>query len=154
MKKIVIGIVIGSLMVAASMFIAMPKMMLVERISPYGYDETVRLIETAVTNGNWVISRTMDMQKSLAKHGKTVGNVSVIKICEANHAANILQDDDAMFVSVMMPCSIAVYDKSDGRTYVSTMNAGLMGRMFGGTVAKVMAGPVAREAAAFTAFLK
>jgi hypothetical protein len=33
------------------------------------------------------------------------------------------------------------------------MNAGLMGRMFGGTVADVMAGAVARETAVFTSFL-
>jgi hypothetical protein len=46
-----------------------------------------------------------------------------------------------------------VYEKTDGKAYVSTMNAGLMGRMFGGTVAKVMSGPVARETAEFTRFL-
>ena len=57
------------------------------------------------------------------------------------------------FLSVMMPCSIAVYEKADGKTYVSTMNSGLMGKMFGGTAAAVMAGPVAKDTAAFTSFL-
>jgi hypothetical protein len=32
------------------------------------------------------------------------------------------------------------------------MDARLMGRMFGGTVAEVMAGPVAKETATFTQF--
>ncbi len=64
-----------------------------------------------------------------------------------------MKDDKAMFVTVMMPCSISVYEKSDGNVYVSTMNAALMGRMFGGTVAKVMSGPVAAETAGFTSFL-
>lgn len=154
MKKIIVGIVAGAVLLGIAMFTAMPKMMLIEKVSPYGHDETVQMIQRAVTNGGWEISRTMDMQKSLAKLGKQVGRATVIKICEPNHASVILNDDDAMFVSVMMPCSIAVYEKTDGHTYVATMNAGLMGRMFGGTVAEVMAGPVAREAAEFTAFLK
>jgi uncharacterized protein (DUF302 family) len=153
MKKIVIGIIIGAVSVAVIMKMAMPGMMLIERTSPFGVDETVQRIESAVTNGGWEISRTMDMQKSLAKLGQTVPRVTVIKICEPHHAAAIMNDDKALFVSTMMPCSIAVYEKTDGKTYVSTMNAGLMGRMFGGTVAKIMSGPVARETAEFTRFL-
>lgn len=58
-----------------------------------------------------------------------------------------------MYVSVMMPCSIAVYQKNDGKTYVSTMNNGLMGKMFGGVVAEVMGGPVAANEEKFMAFL-
>lgn len=153
MKKLLTGIAIGAVAVGAAMMAAMPKMMLVERVSPFGLDETVQRIQSTVTNGGWEISRTMDMQKSLARLGQTVQRVTVIKICEPHHAAAILNDDKAMFVSTMMPCSIAVYEKTDGKTYVSTMNAGLMGRMFGGTVAKVMSGPVARETAEFTRFL-
>jgi uncharacterized protein (DUF302 family) len=154
MKKIGIGIVAGALLLGIAMFTAMPKMMLIEKPSSYGHDETVQRIESAVTNGGWEISRTMNMQKSLAKLGKEIRRVTVVKVCEPNHAAAILNDDDAMFVAVMMPCSIAVYDKTDGKTYVSTMNAGMMGRMFGGTVAEIMGGAVAEEAAAFTSFLE
>jgi len=153
MKKLLTGAAIGAILVGAAMMVAMPKMMLIERVSPYELDETVQRIQAAVTNGGWEISRTMDMQKSLAKIGQTVPRVTVVKICEPHHAAAIMNDDDALFVTTMMPCSIAVYEKTDGKTYVSTMNAGLMGRMFGGTVAKVMSGPVARETAEFTRFL-
>jgi hypothetical protein len=45
----------------------------------------------------------------------------------------------------MMPCTIAVYEKSDGSVWASNMNAGLMGGMFGGVVGEVMAGPVAES---------
>ena len=154
MKKIIIGIIIGAILMAVIMVSLMPKMMLIEQVSPYDYAETIQQIQSAVTNGGWEISRTMDMQKGLVKHGKAVPNVTVIKICEPSHAAEIMNDDDALFVTVMMPCSIAVYDKKDGKTYVSTMNAQLMGRMFGGTVADVMGGAVASESASFVSFLK
>jgi hypothetical protein len=55
-------------------------------------------------------------------------------------------------LSVMMPCTIAVYAGADGVTRISTLNAGLMGRMFGGEVSAVMAGPVAKDQAEFVKF--
>jgi uncharacterized protein (DUF302 family) len=153
MKKVLSGIVIGFVLFSVIAKLAAPNMMLKERVSSLAYEETVAKIESAVTNGGWEISRKMDMQKSLSKFGKEVPRVTLLKICEPNHAANILNDDDAMYVSLMMPCTISVYEKSDGTVYVGTMNAGLMGRIFGGTVADVMAGSVAPETAEFTAFL-
>lgn len=153
MKKLIIGMVIGFALFAGIAKISAPSMMLKERPSPLGYDETVAKIESAVTNGGWEISRKMDMQKSLAKLGQTVPRVTLLKICEPHHAAKIMNDDDAMYVSLMMPCTISIYEKSDGQVYVATMNAGIMGHIFGGTVAEVMGGSVAPETAAFTAFL-
>lgn len=41
-------------------------------------------------------------------------------------------------ISVFMPYTVSVYPKSDGRTYVSAMNAALMGEMFDGTAAEIM----------------
>lgn len=44
-----------------------------------------------------------------------------------------------------MPCTISVYEKSDGRVYIGTMNAALLGRMFGDTVAETMNEKVAAD---------
>jgi len=41
-------------------------------------------------------------------------------------------------VSTMMPLGIGVYETKDGSVYMSEMNIGLMGMMFGGTIADVM----------------
>jgi uncharacterized protein (DUF302 family) len=38
----------------------------------------------------------------------------------------------------MMPCRVSIYEKSNGKVYVSWMNTGLMGGLFGGLVAEVM----------------
>jgi hypothetical protein len=51
----------------------------------------------------------------------------------------------------MMPCTIAVYEKANGSVALGTLNAGLLGRLFGGVVAEVMAGPVARAQQRFVA---
>jgi uncharacterized protein (DUF302 family) len=44
-----------------------------------------------------------------------------------------------------MPCTISVYEKSDGKVYIGTMNAELLGKMFGGTVAEIMGDSVAAD---------
>ena len=62
----------------------------------------------------------------------------LVNLCQANHAYSILQEDENKKVSVFMPCTISVYKKADGKTYVGALNAGLLGKMFGGTVAEVM----------------
>ena len=71
--------------------------------------------------------------------------VRLVNLCHPQHAAKILSEDGARLVSVMMPCTIAVYEKSDGSIWAANMNASLMGGMFGGVVSEVMAGPVAES---------
>jgi hypothetical protein len=37
-----------------------------------------------------------------------------------------------------MPIEIGIYEDKSGRVYVSELNVGLLGKMFGGTIAEVM----------------
>lgn len=152
MKNLVIGIIIGAIGMGVAGWLIMPSLMIKEVESPLGYAETLAQLENNVTNGGWKVSANMRLDKSLAKDGRTVLPVASVKICQPDHAEKVLKDDNARFLSVMMPCSIAVYEKTDGKTYVATMNAGLMGKMFGGTAAEVMAGSVADETAEFVKF--
>jgi len=152
MKNLLIGIIIGAVLALVGVVKIMPKLMMAEMQSPMGYEETIAQLQDNVTNAGWQVSALMRLDKSLAKEGKTVLPVASFKICHPDHAETVLKDDDARFLAVMMPCSIAVYEKADGKTYVATMNSGLMGKMFGGTAAEVMAGPVAEETAEFIKF--
>jgi uncharacterized protein (DUF302 family) len=60
--------------------------------------------------------------------------------------------DNARFVSVMMPCTISVYEKEDRNIYIAHMNAGLMGEVFGGVISEVMSGPVTEQQNRFVDF--
>ncbi|MEN7973763.1 MAG: DUF302 domain-containing protein, partial [Verrucomicrobiota bacterium] len=131
----------------------MPKQMIKERKSPLGYEETIAKIEQNVKDSGWIISSTKHLDKSMAKYGKDVPPTTLINICQPDHAEAILQDDSARYISIMMPCTISVYEKSDGSTYVATMGMKLMGKMFGGLIAEVMGGAVATEEETFTHFL-
>ena len=50
-------------------------------------------------------------------------------------------------VCTLMPCTFGVYEGSDGKVYISSMNQHLMGEMFGSTIAKVMSEYVMRDQA-------
>lgn len=73
------------------------------------------------------------------KHGdKDVLPVMLVELCKLFHASKILVEDDARIISVMMPCTISVYEKNDGKTCIGHTNTELLGQMFGGVVAEVI----------------
>lgn len=152
MKQTITGILIGLALGLVICALAVPKLMLKEQVSPLGYEETIAHITQKVEDGGWKVSAAMRLDQSLAKEGKKVLPAASLKICQPDYAERVLLDDDARFLAVMMPCSIAVYEKADGKTYISTMNSGLMGRLFGGTAQSVMGGPVAKETREFVQF--
>lgn len=152
--NLILGFFIGITVTGISIWLIMPGMMLTERASPYGIEETVKKITTNAKAEGWVISAIQPLHQSVKKHGGgDLPPVILISLCQANHAYNILKEDTNKVISVMMPCTISVYQKSDGHVYVGTMNAGLLGTMFGGTVADVMGGTVAAQQHKFIAFL-
>ncbi len=55
-------------------------------------------------------------------------------MCEPQAAADILKHDKLKKIAVMMPCKVAIYQKSDGKTYISIMNMNLLGTAFGDVV--------------------
>ena len=97
-----------------------------EKESLFGFNETVELLVTAATDREWANPATHDLQNSLAKAGKSVRPVKVIEICKPAYSGAMLEKSDERIVSVMMPCRISIYEKADGKIYVSTIN----GRMF------------------------
>ena len=150
---ILLGVVLTCLLVGAGAFLVFPKLMLHERPSPLGLDATVGKITQTALDAGWVVQSVVELEKSVKKNGGgDVLPVRLVNLCEARHAAEILRDDSARKVSVLMPCTISVYQKADGRAYIGTLNAGLLARFFGGVVARVMGGPVSADQARFTAF--
>ncbi len=132
----------------------MPGLMLKEYQSPFGVEETVvKIKQNAIAQG-WVVSNVTPLNESVKKHGGgSLPIVRLVNLCQAHHAFKILKEDRTKIISVMMPCTISVYQKTDGKTYIGIMNAGLLGKMFGGMVAKVMGVEVAKQQQAFISFI-
>ncbi len=147
-----IGFVLGAAVLGAVLWRIAPRLMLSERRSPLGLDETVSRIEEAAKAAGWNVQSVLPLEESVKKQGgPEVRPVRLVNLCKGEYSGKILAEDGARLVSVMMPCTISVYQKSDGTVWMGSMNPGLLGRMFGGVVSEVMAGPVAREQARFLA---
>jgi uncharacterized protein (DUF302 family) len=127
---------------------AMPSMMIVTKECALDFDNTVATLEKRVPEHGWVLSggKAMDMNVSLAEHGVTFKpRVKLIKLCKAEYAESVLTTD--RHVSCLMPCTMAVWEGDDGKTYLSEMNMGLMAKLFGGNINRIMGGKVAKEEA-------
>ena len=141
MKNTIIGFILGAITIAFLGWNMMPNMMLKEVKSPYGVEETVAKIKANAEAKGWVIPSVQPLHKSIKKHsgGKhIIPPVMLVNLCNAEHAYNTLAEDQNKKVSVFMPCTISVFEKTDGTVWVAYMNAGLVGDMFGGAVAEAM----------------
>ena len=142
MKKIIksLGLVLlGAVLMGGLMFAMAPSMMVHQLKSPYGVDETVKKISENAIKQGWSVKKVSDMQKSIKKKlGKDILPTKVMKLGQSKYAHALISKDDTQFVAAMMPHSVAVYQNSDGNTYVSSMNMALMGKIFGGETERIM----------------
>jgi uncharacterized protein (DUF302 family) len=140
------GLVSGALLAGVLAWTLMPGMMIHQRPSKLGFDETVSALEKSIVDNGWTHSGTRDLRKSLSKQGVEFPHrVKIVELCKPEYAADVLGSD--RFVATLMPCAIAVYETDAGEVMISSMNTGLMGKMFGGNIAKVMGRSVARDEA-------
>lgn len=116
-------------------------LMFSERLSPYTVEETTARIQQniqAAGNG-WSISGLRNPAKPIEAEGGNVLPVLLIEACSAQYSGPILKDDGVRFLSLLMPCKISVYKKSDGKVYIGYLNAGMIGSLFGPLVGDIMA---------------
>jgi uncharacterized protein (DUF302 family) len=66
--------------------------------------------------------------------------MKILSLCKPVYAYDILKNDNDKRVSAIMPCRIGVYQSENGKVFIAGMNMGLMSKMFGGNIAKVMSG--------------
>lgn len=156
MKQFLLGFVLGPVLVLVVLAVFLraraAELMLPEQRSPHSVEVTVQRLTDAAKAGGWVVSSVANLDESVAKNGgPKVRPVRLVNLCQAQHAGRILGDDSARRVAVLMPCTIAVYEKQDGSVWVAAMNPGLIAPLFGGVVAEVMGGAVAKEQAGFLA---
>jgi uncharacterized protein (DUF302 family) len=133
-----IGLAAGALIAIFVVYKMAPGMMLKEDPSPHNFEKTVADFEAAVLNQGWKIPAVHDLQNTMYKFGKTVRPVKVFELCHPDHADKILRESEERIVSTMMPCRVAIYEKADGKVYMSRMNSSLMAGMMGGIINEVM----------------
>jgi uncharacterized protein (DUF302 family) len=112
--------------------------MFFESQSKYDFDKTIEQLKAAVEKKTWKLTAIHDLQQTMKTYGKDVLPVKVFAVCHPKHSSKILERDDERIVSCMMPCRISVYEKSDGKTYISRLNPAPIAKLYGGLVEQVM----------------
>ena len=152
--KAVVGFIAGVVFFGVVAWNMAGDMMLREIPSPYSVEETAARIQRniqALSGNGWALSGLRNPARAVSNSGTNVPPVLLIEACSTKYSAPILKDDSSRILSILMPCTITVYKKDDGKTYIGLMNSGLMGRMFGPMVGEVM-GNVAKDQDEFVKF--
>ena len=132
------GFIAGLIIFGIAAWNMAPGMMMLEDQIPYGFDEAVEKFELSTKENGWKIPTVHDLQKTMKKFGKDVRPVKVFELCHPEHAGRILAANEERIVSSLMPCRVALYEKSDGKVYASRMNTSLMASMMDGIIPEVM----------------
>lgn len=117
---------------------AMQMQMILEHQSKYDFDETVALLKENVAATGWSVVGEFDYKEILADKGFEINNIKILAVCSGKYSADILSLDDERMVSPLMPCRLAVYEKSDGNTYIARLNSGEVAQPFGGVITETM----------------
>lgn len=121
-----------------SMFSQTNSQLFIESQSKFGFSETVEKMVQSVTEAGWKVVATHDLQQTLQKNGVDVLPVTVLSICHPKHSGKLLKTDTERFISPMMPCRVSVYEKSNGVTYISRLNALSLTPLLEGSSGEVM----------------
>jgi uncharacterized protein (DUF302 family) len=133
------GLILGIALTGFAIAFSMPRMMIEVNKSNLDFGQTVDRVQVAAAENGWKVSKVYNIQKSLLDDGKQdIGRMMVFSICKPDYAEEILKDDGRKKVSAMMPCRVSVYETGNGNVYIASMNVGLMSKLFGGVIEKVM----------------
>jgi uncharacterized protein (DUF302 family) len=137
--KVFIGAILGVVLVAIIAITQAQNLMFTITPSPFGVEETAARIQANIerlSGRGWKLSGLRDPGKAVAATGGNVLPVLLIEACSTKYSGPLLKADTTRIFSILMPCTITVFKNDDGKTYIGTMNAGLMGKLFG--VSEVM----------------
>ena len=112
--------------------------MILEYQSKYSFEETIEILAETITNEGWKISIIHDLQQIMKNNSFHVLPVKVIELCNPKYSSQILLNSNVRMYSALMPCRISVYEKDDGKTYLSTIDSASLANEIGGIVKEVM----------------
>ena len=150
MLKIIGSFLAGVAFIGIVGWNSMSSLMFTERVSPFGMEETVARIQHNIVDhkGGWTLSGLRNPANAVQSDGGNTLPVMMVEACSTKYSKPILNEDSVRYLSILMPCKISVYKKNDGKVYIGTMNAALMGKMFGPLVGEIM-GHVAEDQKSF-----
>lgn len=146
MIKLAGGVFVGIVLTGVLAYSFAGSLMFNEIESPYGVEETAARIQHNIqATPGWVLSGLRNPTRAVQSTGGNALPTLLVETCNTKYSQPLLKDDSTRILSILMPCTITVYKKDDGNTYIGKMNAGLMGHLFGSKVAEIMGGVAADQ---------
>jgi uncharacterized protein (DUF302 family) len=113
--------------------------------SDKNFEETVEAVTKGTAEAGFRVLFVHDVAETLAEKGFARERVSIIEVCNAKYASQVLAAD--VKIGLMLPCPIMVYAES-GEVFVTTMRPSLIAGFFpeadiadvAGTVESVLLG--------------
>lgn len=142
MMKTILGFIAGIALFVILALVFAPQLMLKEYPSPFGVEETAARVQANIqmlASRGWKLSALRNPAAAVNAGGTNVPPTLLVEACSTTYSGPLMKDDETRILSILMPCTITIYKKDDGKTYIGTMNSGLVGRMFGAKVGKIMA---------------
>ena len=137
---------LGMLVMGGLVFFIMPKIMFVTKQSKYNFSDTVEKLEEAIVENKWGHRGTWFIHNDLnQKQIEFRPRIANVNLCKAPYAAEILNIEKNRFAAALMPCAFSVWEANNGKVFVTKMNTGFMGPMFGGAIARIMGNIVSKE---------
>ena len=102
------------------------KDLFIETQSKYSFDRTIEKLSETILKTGWNISVIIDLQGSLSKSGIDILPVKSIELCNPKLASQLLLKSELRVYSCMLPCKISIYEKENGKTYLSLLNIELI----------------------------
>ncbi|HEX9094057.1 MAG TPA: DUF302 domain-containing protein [Coriobacteriia bacterium] len=91
------------------------------------YDEAVRAVIASTEARGFRVQFVHDVAATLAEKGFAREPVTIVEICNARYASQVLERD--VKIGLMLPCPIMVYVQA-GQVRISTMRPSLIGGFF------------------------
>lgn len=91
------------------------------------FDDAIEAVIDATTNAGFKVQFVHDVAATLADKGFERERVTIVEMCNARFASQVLAAD--VKIGLMLPCPIMVYAEG-GQVFISTMRPTLIGGFF------------------------
>ena len=91
------------------------------------YAEAVKAVTESAAAHGYRVQFVHDVAQTLAEKGFEREPVTIVEMCNARHASEVLARD--IKIGLMLPCPVMVYEESS-ETFISTMRPSLLGSFF------------------------
>ena len=112
------------------------------------YAAAVQAVIDAGTDNGFKIQFVHDVAETLAEKGFEREPLTIVEMCNAKYASQVLEED--VLIGLMLPCPVMIYEQ-DGDVLISAMRPSLMSTFFPGAEIADVAAQVEAKIAAIVA---